>query len=315
LRKQGWTIYPATAMACGAVWQLFQYANIVTPEYYALAFALLGFALLVAYRLAVLERFEQGGLATAAFGSANALMSLAFVAAALLALSRLATQQVSWSLVALLLTLAVLSLAAAWLVRHPVWRPWYVVMGIAEALLMFVALEMTWNLTPWQKAEIFAVVVGVLLLGIGHWGWYREQAPDAARQSDSVTIALFFGSLSTGLPLAVAVLIHRSNNHHFSVPDELGLLAAGVLMLGTGFMLQLRSTTLVGAFLLVLYVLTLPMLIHHLDQLATSALLLAVGGAVVFGLGLLLSVYRDRLLTLPEKIKRREGIFRVLTWR
>src|SRR5207248_2650401 len=142
-----------------------------------------------------------------------------------------------------------------------------------------------------------------------------EQAPDAARQSESVSLALFFGSLLAGLPLAAAVLIHRSANHHFSVPDELGLLAAGVLMLGTGFMLQLRSTTLTGAVLLVLYVLTLPMLIKQLENLSTAALLLAIGGGAVFTLGLVLSIYRDRLLTLPEKIKRREGIFRVLSWR
>jgi hypothetical protein len=28
-----------------------------------------------------------------------------------------------------------------------------------------------------------------------------------------------------------------------------------------------------------------------------------------------LSVYRDRLLTLPENARRREGVFRVLGWR
>ncbi len=38
-------------------------------------------------------------------------------------------------------------------------------------------------------------------------------------------------------------------------------------------------------------------------------------GAVIFLTGLLLSIYRDRLLALPEKVKRREGIFRVLGWR
>ncbi|HKI32932.1 MAG TPA: hypothetical protein VKA46_13855 [Gemmataceae bacterium] len=315
LRKEGWTIYPATAMACGAVWQLLLYSNVITPEYYALAFALLGFALLVAYRLALLERFEKGGLAPAAFGSANALMSLAFLAAALLALSRLAAKESSWSLAGLLLALAALSLAASWLVRHPVWRPWYVVMGIAEALLMFVAVEMAWDLTVWQKAEIFSVVVGVVLLMLGHWGWHREQAPDTARQSESVSLALLFGSLLTALPLAVAVLIHRGGSHHFSKPDELGMLSAGVLLLASGFMLRLRSTALIGASLLGLYLLTLPMLIKKIAELEWSAILLMSGGGLVLGLGLVLSIFHDRLRTLPEKIKRREGIFRVLSWR
>jgi hypothetical protein len=314
LRKESWTLYAATVMACGSVWQLLSYWS-VAPEYYTLAFALLGFALLLAYRWALLERYEKGDLATAAFGCANALMSLAFVAAALLAVSRLEGDQMHWSLVSLLAALAGLSLAAAWLVRHPVWRPWYVVMAIAEALLMFVALELKLNLTAWQKVEIFCVVVGLVLLALGHWGWYREQAPDVERQSDWVTIALLFGSLLTALPLAVAVLIYRCGSHHFSTADEVGMLTAGVLMLGTGFMLQLRSTTLIGAVLLVLYLLTLPTLIRHIYDLQWAALLIAIGGGVIFGFGLLLSVYRDRLLTLPDRVKRREGVFRVLNWR
>jgi hypothetical protein len=319
LRKEGWTIYPATVMACGAVWQLLLYVGINAPEYHTLAFALIGFALLVAYRLALLERFEKGGLATAAFGSANALMSLAFLAAALLALSHLimgrVTSQHEWSLVPLLVVLSVLSLLAAWLVRHPVWRPWYIVMSIGEALLMFVVLEVLTDLNPWQKAEIFAIAVGVLLLVVGHIGWYREQAHEEVRQSDLVTVALLFGSVLTALPLAIAVLIHRGGNHHYSWPDEVGMLLAGLILLGSGFLLRLRATTLSGAILLAIYLLTLPMLIRHIYELQTTALLLAGGGALVFGFGLILSVFRDRLLTLPEKIKRREGVFRVLGWR
>ncbi|MFV2071000.1 MAG: hypothetical protein ACC645_28870 [Pirellulales bacterium] len=42
---------------------------------------------------------------------------------------------------------------------------------------------------------------------------------------------------------------------------------------------------------------------------------LAVGGAVVFAAGIALSVYRDKLLGLPEQISNREGVFRILNWR
>jgi hypothetical protein len=315
LRKEGWTIYPATAMACGTVWQLLLYFGVSAPEYYALAFGLLGFALLLTYRLALLERFEKGGLAAAAFGSANALMSLACLAAAVLSLSHLATGHSVWSLVPLLALLSALSLASAGLVRHPVWRPLYVLMAIAEALMLFVTLEVLADLNGWQKAELFAVVVGVLLLAVGHWGTYRERASDEAAQSDAVTLALVFGSLLAGLPLAIAVLVHRGSSHHYSVPDEVGLLAAGVLLLASGYVLRIQATTLTGAFLLALNLLTLPMLIRRIYELQTTALLLAGGGALVFVLGLVLSVFRDRLLNLPEKVKRREGVFRVLGWR
>jgi hypothetical protein len=42
---------------------------------------------------------------------------------------------------------------------------------------------------------------------------------------------------------------------------------------------------------------------------------LAVGGAINFGTGIALSIYRDRLLELPERIAKRKGIFRVIDWR
>jgi hypothetical protein len=58
-------------------------------------------------------------------------------------------------------------------------------------------------------------------------------------------------------------------------------------------------------------------LLHTLAALIGSATARrhATSPSVVFGFGLLLSVYRDRLLALPEKIKRREGVCRVLGWR
>ena len=42
---------------------------------------------------------------------------------------------------------------------------------------------------------------------------------------------------------------------------------------------------------------------------------MTIGGGLIFGTGVLLSIYRDRLLTLPDLVKRREGVFRVLSWR
>ena len=51
------------------------------------------------------------------------------------------------------------------------------------------------------------------------------------------------------------------------------------------------------------------------QQLQTTAVYLMVGGGLFFAAGLVLSLCRDRLLRLPERIKRREGVFRVLSWR
>ena len=74
-RKESVSVYCGTAMACGAIWQILLFCG-VEAEYYTLTFAVLGLALLICYRLAVLE---WTGLVTAAFQCANALMSLSFV--------------------------------------------------------------------------------------------------------------------------------------------------------------------------------------------------------------------------------------------
>src|SRR5262249_19578438 len=87
-RRDGVSVYLAAAAACGAVWQLLHYFQ-VGGEYHPVGFALVGLALLVAYRLAVLERYQQGGLADGAFQCANALLVLSFGAAVLLTLGRL----------------------------------------------------------------------------------------------------------------------------------------------------------------------------------------------------------------------------------
>ena len=71
LRPKGYNVYLGAVMACAAVWQLLSFWE-TPPEYYTLAFSLLGFALLLAYRLALLE---QSGLATAGFQSANVLLT------------------------------------------------------------------------------------------------------------------------------------------------------------------------------------------------------------------------------------------------
>ena len=335
LGRQGFNVYLGTVMACAAIWQLLLYWEI-RHEYYVLIFAAVGFVLLLGYRLAVLERFELTGLAGAAFQCANALMSLAFLASLLLALSRLSLSQAQLSrlagddewrsplqlLLSLLIELMVLSLVTAWLVQHQGWRRWYIIMAIAEGLLMFVILHRLALLSPWQKLEIFSVVLGLLLLVLGHLGLYREYR-EQERQSDLTSLSLLLGSLLAGLPLAIAVLYYRRPlpealtgwRHEFHAPDEVGLLAVSVLLLGTGVIFRVKSTTLVGGALTVLYVVTLLAFIHVPEKMGTAALGMVIGGAILFIVGLLLSIYRDRLLMLPDKIKRREGIFRVLSWR
>jgi hypothetical protein len=150
--------------------------------------------------------------------------------------------------------------------------------------------------------------LGTALLVAGHIGWYREQ-----RQSDLVGFSLFLGSVLVALPLAIAVMTWR----YFGIfhgPDEIALLAAGTVLFLAGVACRVKSTTLAGAAALVMWLVTLLIYLPW-SQWDLPAIALMVGGGAIFLIGLLLSVFRDRLLALREKIRRREGLFRVLTWR
>lgn len=323
-RKHGWNVYFATLLFCGAIWQLLIYWN--TPyEYYTLIFALTGIVLLIAYRLAVLENTAWSGLATAAFQSANGLLSLGFLSGALVTMSRLAmsTDQLAvlaggdkWSqpirtLIFINVLLGILGLFAALLVRHNGWRRFYLVLAIADALLVVACLHKISVLSPWQKLEVFSLVIGVILLVVGHVGWYRE----SERENDLVSFSLLMGSLLATVPLMIAVIVDRSRAQIFTL-NEPGLMVVGIALLGLGIMCRIKSSTLIGGGALAAYILiVLFSLRHYLEESWIIGISLTAGGGLLFAIGLILSLYRDRLLTLPEKIKRREGVFKILSWR
>ena len=141
-------VYLATAMACGAVWQLLNYWN-YPAEYYCVIFAVLGMAMLIAYRMAAWERIASPPLVVAAFRCANALMSLSFVAAAFMAMSRLALDHTDWDLVILLAVFSLLGLLAAGLVRLSGFRRWYVAVAVSRAAaLAFIVMQKQVHLSP-----------------------------------------------------------------------------------------------------------------------------------------------------------------------
>ena len=326
-REKSLNVYFGTAAACAVVWQLLKYAD-VQNEWYTLAFAVTGLVLLTLYRFAVLEKYA-GGLAEAAFQCGNAMLLLAFTAAVLITgtevllrfdqLARsVATPFASdkWQLIWMLLGMAAASLVAVVLVKHQGWRRLYVGAAIVNAAMSVLVLLTLGNLPPHQKLELAAIIIGLLLLGAGHVGWYREQE----KHSDLTSIALIFGSLLVSVTLVISVLHgrfifdpHKVDTFHWA--SELALLVLGLLMLASGYSCQLKATTLAGAVMTVSWVLGLVLYLRVPEKLQSTALYLMIGGGVFFGTGLLLSIYRDRLPKMPERIKRREGVFRVLTWR
>jgi hypothetical protein len=201
------------------------------------------------------------------------------------------------------------TLLSSAIVDHASWRRAFVVMTIINGALTFLLLGILGHMSGWQKLEIFVTLSGLLLLVIGHIGWYREQN----RRDDATGFNLFAGAVLAGTPLLIASVVHRFGSG-FSLPDELALVTVSVLMLASGAVFQLRSTTLVGGALLAL---DLIMLLTDAGMKAQLALgvYLSLGGGLIFLLGLVLAVYRDKLVQLPEKVHKREGVFRVLAWR
>ncbi len=313
-RDREFAVYACTASAAAAVWQYMTYYYL-DAEYYVGAFALLGLGLLVLYRFAVLERKPVAGLGRAAFQSANALIGLAEAAGALLALSGLAGRTFPLGLlVALQAVLVVVALAALVLVRQAGWRRGYVVAAVGNAVLTVLVLILQIQWTAWEKLEVVCLALGLVVLVASHMGWFRERESE----DDVVGFGLLFGSVLTAAPLTWAVLYCRFSGEGFDAfhtLNEAGALAAGLLLLAAGVLTRVRSTTLTGAAVMAVYLLTLVAFVRLPAMLQTAAVYLMIGGGLFFLVGLLLAVYRDRLLALPQKIKRREGVFRVLNWR
>ncbi len=326
LHQQSGAFYPFTLVGCAAIWQLLKYWG-VADEYYTVAFAVAGLLLLIGYRLAMLDRYG-GRTSHAAFACGNVLLSLAFLTAALVSIQELLTakvpppqlpRQLRSTLVYLHLMLLAINMVALLVVREQNWRRWYVVTTVLNASMVVLVLAVLTDLTAGQKLELICVVIGAGMLLLAHIGWYREQD----REDDLVTLGMLFGSLLVAVPLTVVVLAYRISLlsgqkvelDPFQKLNEAGMFLAALLLLSTGYLFRLRATTVTGIILSALYLVTLLFYLRLPEGLQPTAVYLMVGGGIFFGLGLLLSIYRDRLLTLPERIKRREGVFRILSWR
>lgn len=319
--RQGANIYVATAAACGAVWQLANFYH-VPDAWYTMVYAGLGLIMLAVARVlqprdafpAAGESPPQGDVITtssATFHSANALLSLALLSAMLQALSRLATGQARWELLSAMGLTTLAGLFAVALAPSATWRRIYATCTIALAGVAFAMLNVLITLTIWEKAELFAVVVGVALLVASYIGRFMEQE---RAETDHITLGLWFGSVLPTVALFCAAMYYRFEIGKVSLHDELGLLLISVLMLITGYAWQLKSPVIIGGGALGLYLLVLIGMLAYFPQVAIGVYL-AVGGGLLFGVGIGLSIFRERLSDLPRKISEREGVFQVLNWR
>jgi hypothetical protein len=320
LFRQGGWIYAATAAACGAVWQLAAYYQL-PDAWYTMLYAGLGLLLLAASRFVRREPTAEQrtepkspiGLtaADAIFHSANALLTLGLLSGMLQALSRLVTGQADSMLLAALGLSTAAGLVAVALAPNRTWRRIYAIWSIALAGVSFLVLNVLIDLTAWQKAEVFAIVVGLILLVASYIGRFIEKD---GTETDHVTLGLWFGSVLPAAALLIATLYYRFQVGETSLLDEMGLVALSVVMLFTGIAWQLKSPAVVGGITLGIYLLVLIGMLAYFPN-ATMGLYLAIGGGLLFLGGIALSIFRDRLIALPQKINNREGVFQVLNWR
>ncbi|WP_105358535.1 MULTISPECIES: hypothetical protein [Pirellulaceae] len=247
--------------------------------------------------------------------SGQILLSLAGTGGVLIALNRLMMVGFHGGTLALLLGLIATSLLAALMVVPRKVSRWYIALAVAQgcSALLLVAFGLT--LEPWQKLEILLASLGVVVLIVSHVGWAQE----GERQEDWVTLGLVVGSLLLAVPMLTGLLGQRfefySETTHWRIVHEIGALTAGLGLLGTGILFRLRTTTIVGGITTLLYVGTLVVYVHLPQQLQGVAVYMMIGGAIFFVVSLLLSIFRDYLLAMPERFRRRRGLFRVLTWR
>ena len=184
-----------------------------------------------------------------------------------------------------------------------------IVLSVTECLVVNEAIPFTIG----TKAEFCAVLVGVMLLVIGHLSWAKE----SDSRSDSTTAALWFGSLLTAGPLLAALFCYRyfidSGAEQFG--HEIAVLATLLTLLSAGILCRIRSTTITGAAGMVIYVASLLTMIPLPEKLQSISVVMMVGGAIFFTTAILLSVYRDRIIAIPQRYRAGDGLFQVLKWR
>ena len=92
------------------------------------------------------------------------------------------------------------------------------------------------------------------------------------------------------------------------------LIGVTLVMLVTGYSWHIKSTAFFGGLGLVLYLMLVIASLGWRAEVATGVYL-AVGGGLVFASGIALSVFRENLLSLPDQIAHRQGLFSMLNWR
>ena len=226
-------------------------------------------------------------------------------------LAGLATRSGTWLDIVTMFATAAAAVAAAFIVPARRWRRIYTTAAFAVAGVTFMRLSLLSQLSGWQKLELFCVTIGLAMLVASHIGLFREEN---GTRSETVGIGLGMGSILISTALTVAVFYHRWIMGRPSTIDEVALITLTIPMLVTGLGWKIKATTLCGGLSLAAYLIALVISLAYRPEVAIG-IYLAAGGAVVFAIGIVLSIYRDKLLEIPSHVANRTGVFRILNWR
>lgn len=297
----------AALLAAAAAWQAIFLFHI------GIHLALVSFSTvsLIAIALDRLELLHRIG------GAGRIGLILAATAGGLLAGNRLLAGETTWQLLGLVSGQALVTGVAVLLSKRDQGRDGLIALCAAQVVVAALVVNTLSVLSLGQKLELFSVVVGSALVVAGLIGWRREAARESGG-SDRLTDAnLWIGSLLAATPITIGLVMTRllGGAPWWIAFHELGVLTVGLALVGVGVLCRLRATTLTGVASLTVYVFSLATLLQVPDQLQNVAVYLMAGGGAVFGSAVLMSVYRDRLLAIPERIREGEGVFAVLKWR
>ena len=200
------------------------------------------------------------------------------------------------------------------LTTNQAWRTGFRALIVATVGACICVFDGWLDMHGWQRLELCSLLGGSILLVLGHMTWMREDG-----QTDDVASAsLLTGSLLVAAPLAVGLLVYRlglASDPNWMQFHEMTAIVAALTLFGTGVLARLRATTISGAGLLGIYLLSLLTLIRLPDQLQNVSVMMMVGGGVLFVAALLMSIYRDRLMSLPKRIREGKGVYQILKWR
>lgn len=233
----------------------------------------------------------------------------------LLAMNRVMADEPVTGLIGMLVFQLAGAVICGLLTAHTQWRTTFRIasLGLVTAIIAVIngIVDMSWV----RRAELISILSGAALIVMGYIAWAREEN----ERDGMATLGLACGSLLVSIPLSLGLVHERladgSTFAGWGMFHEAGVIIAGVILLGSGLLCRVRATTLAGTVLFAVHLGSLVTLIHWPEQLLNVSVLMMAGGAAFFVTAVLLSIYHDRLVAIPDRIRDGQGMFGVLKWR